>query len=159
MCWWQCIDCVVSTDSRWRLVSNRKEVDNFVTFLQNMLKCFLIHSYHTLFWFRYIFPYYTWTYVVVKWRRTEFKSERILINEKFIDCCLDSNRAARICCFKIWCMIDFLEVGQNIDVTRKYLHFLGFWESIKRRYMAKLNQVRHTCLCLRSCKQEVIHVS
>lgn len=31
-------------------------------------------------------------------------------------------------------MIDFLEVGQSINVTRKYLHLLGFWEFIGRRY-------------------------
>ena len=55
------------------------------------------------------------------------------MNEKFTDGCLDSNRAVRICCFKIWCMIDFLEVGQSINVTRKYLHLLGFWEFIGRR--------------------------
>lgn len=56
------------------------------------------------------------------------------MNEKFTDGCLDSNRAVRICCFKIWCMIDFLEVGQSINVTRKYIHLLGFWEFIGRRY-------------------------
>ena len=55
------------------------------------------------------------------------------MNEKFTDGCLDSNRAVRICCFKILCMIDFLEVGQSINVTRKYLHLLGFWEFIGRR--------------------------